>query len=192
MIISSPTARGSIISYTYECNPYVHLPSIATNTGSTKILKCRVHKRSSASHSDIRKDFCKPNHGSFATIPDPTYHWAGCARENHCTHAAVSLISDAQWKHSSVECEIVFHVRRYSRRAVERALQDNTYSQEREQCHEIITKCRSYARLITYFLPCEVTCINRRRQCKVIRALLARIVALSSCDRIPQTPSRPP
>ena len=104
----------------------------------------------------------KANHGSFATILDPTYHWAGCARENHCTHAAVSLISDAQWKHSSVEYEIVFHVRRcYSRTAVERVLNDdNTYSQEREQCHEIITKCRSYARLITHFLPCEVTCIN--------------------------------
>ena len=52
----------------------------------------------------------KANYGSFATILDPTYHWAGCARENHCTHAAVSLISDAQWKHSSVEYEIVFHV----------------------------------------------------------------------------------
>ena len=86
-------------------------------------------------------------------------------RENHRTHAAVSLISDAQWKHSSVEYEIVFHVRRYSRRAVERALQDNTYSQEREQCHEIITKCRSYARLITHFLPCEVTCINILQSC---------------------------
>ena len=105
----------------------------------------------------------KANHGSFATILNPTYHWAGCVSENHCTHAAVSLISDAQWKHSSVEYEIVFHVRRcYSRTAVERALlpDDNTYSQEREQCHEIITKCRSYARLITHFLPCEVTCIN--------------------------------
>ena len=120
------------------------------------------------------------NHGSFATILDPTYHWAGRARENHCTHAAVSLISDAQWKHSSVEYEIVFHVRRcYSRTAVERVLpDDNTYSQEREQCHEIITKCRIYARPITHFLPWDVTCINILPRAKFsVPFSLARIVA---------------
>ena len=43
------------------------------------------------------------------------HHWAirTIGGREAATHA-VKLISDAQWKHSSVEYEIVFRIRRYS------------------------------------------------------------------------------
>ena len=90
-------------------------------------------------------------------------HWGA-------THA-VKLISDAQWKHSSVEYEIVFHVTD-AIPAQQRVLPDNnTYSQKpaRERSAMKSLQRRIYARPITHFLPCEVACI---RPCKVICALL--------------------
>ena len=83
--------------------------------------------------------------------PSPIQHIIGPAvLLGGATHA-VKLISDAQWKHSSVEYEIVFHVRRYYSRT---AASERVFT-ERAQCHEIITtnnQRRIYARPITHFL----------------------------------------
>ena len=92
--------------------------------------------------------------------PSPIRHIIGPAvLAGGATHA-VKLISDAQWKHSSVEYEIVFHVTDAIPEQ-QRVLPDNnTYSQKpaKERSAMKSLQRRIYARPITHFLPRKVTC----------------------------------